>query len=63
MANGLLGKKVVNSRDVELVYTVPNARTATFNVNVLNNGAASANVNVYVSDKSYQDIDFEDYNA
>ena len=51
MANGLLGKKVVNSRDVELVYTVPNARTATFNVNVLNNGAASANVNVYVSDK------------
>ena len=63
MANGLLGKKVVSSRDVELVYTVPSARTATFNINVLNNSAAAANVEVYVSDKTYQTKDFEDYNA
>jgi len=62
MANGLLGKKVVNSRDTELVYTVPSARTATFNVNVLNNGSASGNVFLYVSDKEYQSADFEDYN-
>lgn len=63
MANGLLGKKVVNSRDTELVYTVPSARTATFNVNVLNNGSASGNVYLYVSDKEYQGADFEDYTA
>lgn len=61
MANGLLGKKVVNARDTEVVYTVPAARTATFNLNVLNDGATAASVNVYVSDKVYQTRDFEDY--
>lgn len=61
MANGLLGKKVVNARDTEVVYTVPAARTSTFNLNVLNNGANAATVNVYVSDKEYQTRDFEDY--
>jgi hypothetical protein len=61
MANGLLGKKVVNSRDTELVYTVPAARTSTFNLNVLNNGANTATVNVYVSNKVYQTRDFENY--
>jgi len=61
MANGLLGKKVVNSRDTELVYTVPSARIATMNINVLNNGSESGNVYLYVSDKEYQSNDFEDY--
>lgn len=61
MPNGLLGKKVVNSRDTEVVYTVPAARTSTFNLNVLNDGANTATVNVYVSDKIYQTRDFEDY--
>ena len=61
MANGLLGKKVVNARDTEVVYTVPAARTSTFNLNVLNNGSNAATVNVYVSDKEYQTRDFEDY--
>ena len=63
MANGLLGKKVVNSRDTELVYTVPSARIATFNVNIINNGADSGNVFLYVSDKTYQGSDFETYDA
>jgi|TARA_R110000744_G_scaffold83057_2_gene163138 hypothetical protein len=61
MPNGLLGKKVVNARDTEVVYTVPAARTSTFNLNVLNNGESAATVNVYVSDKVYQTRDFEDY--
>lgn len=61
MANGLLGKKVVNARDTEVVYTVPAARTSTFNLNVLNNGINAATVNVYVSDKEYQTRDFEEY--
>ena len=61
MANGLLGKKVVNARDTEVVYTVPASRTSTFNLNVLNNGSNAATVNVYVSDKTYQTRDFEDY--
>jgi hypothetical protein len=63
MANGLLGKKVVNARDTEVVYTVPAARTSTFNLNVLNNGSNAATVDVYVSDKVYQTRDFEDYLA
>ena len=63
MANGLLGKKVVNSRDTELVYTVPSARIATMNINVLNNGSATGNVYLYVSDKTYQSTDFETYDA
>lgn len=62
MGNGLLGKKVVSSRDTELVYTVPANQVATFNVNVLNNGAEAGNVFVYVSDKQYQSKDFEAYN-
>jgi hypothetical protein len=61
MANGLLGKKVVNARDTEVVYTVPSSRTTTFNLNILNDGTAAANVNVFVSDKTYQTKDFEDY--
>lgn len=61
MANGLLGKKVVNARDTELLYTVPTSRTSTFNLNVLNDGSNAATVNVYVSDKEYQTRDFEDY--
>lgn len=61
MANGLLGKKVVNARDTEVVYTVPAARTATFNLNVLNDGGNAATVNVYVSNKVYQTRDFENY--
>lgn len=63
MANGLLGKKVVNSRDTELVYTVPSQLNATFNVNILNNGSESGNVFLYVSDKTYQGADFEAYDA
>ena len=61
MANGLLGKKVVNARDTEVVYTVPASRTTTMNLNVLNDGTAAAAVNVYVSDKVYQSEDFESY--
>ena len=61
MANGLLGKKVVNARDTEVVYTVPASRTSTFNLNVLNDGSSTATVNVYCSDKVYQTRDFEDY--
>jgi hypothetical protein len=61
MANGLLGKKVVGSRDTEVVYTVPASRTATMNVNIVNNGSETGNVFLYVSDKDYQAIDFEDY--
>ena len=63
MANGLLGKKVVNARDTEVVYTVPASRTTTFNLNILNDGDAAANVDVFVSDKVYQTKDFEDYLA
>ena len=63
MPNGLLGKKVVNARDTEVVYTVPSARTSTFNLNVLNNGGNTATVNVFVSDKTYQTRDFENYLA
>ena len=36
---------------------------ATYNVNVLNDGAVAANVNVYISDKTYQTGDFENYNS
>jgi len=61
MANGLLGKKVVSSRDTELLYTVPSAKVATFNVNILNDGGDAADINLYVSDKTYQTKDFEDY--
>ena len=63
MANGLLGKKVVSSRDTEVVYTVPSAKVATYNVNVLNDGAVAANVNLYITDKTYQTGDFENYNS
>lgn len=63
MGNGLLGKKVVSSRDTELVYTVPANQVATFNVNVLNNDASAGNVWVYVSDKTYQSKDFETYDV
>ena len=63
MANGLLGKKLVGSRDTEVVYTVPSAKVATYNVNVLNDGAVSANVNLYITDKTYQTGDFESYNS
>ena len=63
MANGLLGKKLVSSRDTEVVYTVPSAKVATFNVNILNDGGTAANVNLYISDKSYQTKDFENYNS
>ena len=63
MANGLLGKKVVGSRDTELCYTVPASRVSTMNVNIINNGANSGNVFLYVSDKTYQSKDFETYNA
>lgn len=63
MANGLLGKKLVGSRDTEVVYTVPSAKVATFNVNVLNDGGTAANVNVYISDKTYQTGDFVNYDA
>lgn len=61
MANGLLGKKVVGSRDTEVVYTVPASRTATMNVNIVNNGSETGNVFLYVSDKDYQAVDFEAY--
>lgn len=63
MANGLLGKKVVGSRDTELIYTVPASRVSTMNVNIINHGANSGNVFLYVSDKTYQSKDFETYNA
>ena len=63
MANGLLGKKLVGSRDTEVVYTVPSAKVATYNVNVLNDGAVAANVNLYITDKTYQTGDFESYNS
>ena len=63
MANGLLGKKVVSSRDTEVVYTVPSAKVATYNVNVLNDGTVAANVNLYITDKTYQTGDFENYNS
>lgn len=63
MANGLLGKKVVGSRDTELCYTVPASRVSTMNVNIINHGANSGNVFLYVSDKTYQSQDFETYNA
>lgn len=63
MANGLLGKKVVSSRDTELVYTVPASRTSTFNINVLNSGTSAANVNVFISDKVYQSQDFVNYST
>lgn len=61
MANGLLGKKVVDARDTEVVYTVPSSRTTTMNINILNDGPNDANVNVFISDKDYQAKDFEDY--
>ena len=63
MANGLLGKKVVSSRDTEVVYTVPSSKVATYNVNVLNDGNNAANVNLYITDKTYQTGDFADYNS
>ena len=63
MANGLLGKKLVGSRDTEVVYTVPSAKVATYNVNVLNDGAIAANVNLYITDKTYQTGDFVNYDA
>ena len=63
MANGLLGKKVVSSRDTEVVYTVPTAKVSTYNVNILNDGATTANVNVYISDKAFQADDFSTYNT
>lgn len=63
MANGLLGKKLVGSRDTEVVYTVPSAKVATYNVNVLNDGTTAANVNLYITDKTYQTGDFENYNS
>ena len=63
MANGLLGKKVVGSRDTELIYTVPASRVSTMNVNIINHGANSGNVFLYVSDKTYQSKDFETYNV
>ena len=61
MANGLLGKKVVGSRDTEVVYTVPASRVSTMNVNIVNNGSETGNVFLYVSDKNYQAVDFEGY--
>ena len=63
MANGLLGKKLVGSRDTEVVYTVPSAKVATYNVNVLNDGAIAANVNLYITDKTYQTGDFVNYDS
>ena len=63
MANRLLGKKLVGSRDTEVVYTVPSAKVATYNVNVLNDGAVAANVNLYITDKTYQTGDFVNYNS
>ena len=63
MANGLLGKKVVGSRDTEVIYTVPSAKVATYNINVLNDGGTSANVNLYITDKTYQTADFVNYDS
>lgn len=63
MANGLLGKKLVGSRDTEVIYTVPSAKVATYNLNVLNDGAVAANVNLYITDKTYQTGDFVNYDS
>ena len=63
MANGLLGKKLVNVADTELVYTVPSAKVATFNFSILNNAAQASTVNVYISDANYQTADFSNYTS
>ena len=63
MANGLLGKKLVNVADTELVYTVPSAKVATFNFSILNNASATSTVNVYISDGTYQSADFSTYTS
>jgi len=63
MANGLLGKKTVNAADTEMVYTVPSAKVATFNVNIINNSADTANVFMYISSDTYQSADFSTFNV
>lgn len=61
MANGLLGKKLVNAVDTELVYTVPTAKVATFNFSILNNSNLQSSINVYLSSTAYQSADFSSY--
>ena len=63
MANGLLGKKLVNTVDTESVYTVPNAKVATFNFSILNNAATTSSVKVYLSSTTYQSADFANFTA
>ena len=49
MASGILGQSAPSATTNTTVYTVPSAKTATFNVSVCNRGTTVANIRVAVS--------------
>ena len=49
MASGILGQSAPSAATNTTVYTVPSAKTATFNVNLVNRGTAVATVRIAVS--------------
>jgi len=46
MATGILGQSAPAANTDTTVYTVPSTKTATFNINVVNTGSASAAVTI-----------------
>ena len=62
MASGRLGKAYIpNSQDVAKLYEVPNAKTATFNINIVNLGTNATNVTVWIAEDTFQNDDFETF--
>lgn len=49
MASGILGQFAPSAATNTTVYTVPTAKTATFNINIVNRGTAVATIRIGVS--------------
>lgn len=49
MASGILGQSAPSAATNTTVYTVPSAKTATFNISVCNRGLTLANIRVAIS--------------
>lgn len=49
MASGILGQSAPSAATNTTVYTVPSAKVATFNVNLVNRGTAVATIRIAVS--------------
>jgi hypothetical protein len=62
MASGRLGKAYIpNSQDVAKLYEVPDAKMATFNINIVNLGSEATNVTIWITEDVFQENDFETF--